>query len=211
MPHQRYQPRSLTTPSRAFPINAAENTMAIVDSDTSVAPKNLPTTPMTRRPTAITQRRRWLRRNVSRSLRRCSRAVASSVQPRRRAARDRRGLREGRVTAASYSSSEVATSASTETPAASKAARPPSSRSTTASTPSTVPPASRIAAAASAADCPVVITTGQSAADAAAAIREAGGTVLGVLAVVDREEGGRAALEAAGVSVEALVATSELL
>src|SRR6266496_2557007 len=56
-----------------------------------------------------------------------------------------------------------------------------------------------------------VITTGQSAADAAAAIREAGGTVLGVLAVVDREEGGRAALEAAGVSVEALVAASELL
>jgi len=56
-----------------------------------------------------------------------------------------------------------------------------------------------------------VITTGQSAGDAAAAIREAGGTVLGVLAVVDREEGGRAALEAAGVPVEALVAASELL
>ncbi len=56
-----------------------------------------------------------------------------------------------------------------------------------------------------------VITTGQSAGDAVAAIREAGGTVLGVLAVVDREEGGRAALEAAGVTVEALVAASDLL
>ncbi len=56
-----------------------------------------------------------------------------------------------------------------------------------------------------------VITTGQSAGDAVAAIREAGGTVLGVLAVVDREEGGRDALEAAGVTVEALVAASDLL
>jgi len=56
-----------------------------------------------------------------------------------------------------------------------------------------------------------VITTGQSAQEAIAAIRGAGGTVLGVLAVVDREEGGRASLEALGLAVDALVSASELL
>ena len=56
-----------------------------------------------------------------------------------------------------------------------------------------------------------VITTGQSAQDAIAAVRSEGGTVLGVLAVVDREEGGRAALEASGVAVEALVSARHLL
>jgi orotate phosphoribosyltransferase len=56
-----------------------------------------------------------------------------------------------------------------------------------------------------------VITTGQSALAAIAAVREEGGTVLGVLAVVDREEGGRAALEGAGLSVETLVTVSDLL
>jgi len=56
-----------------------------------------------------------------------------------------------------------------------------------------------------------VITTGQSAQDAIAAVRSEGGTVLGVLAVVDREEGGRAALESFGVAVEALVSASHLL
>ena len=40
-----------------------------------------------------------------------------------------------------------------------------------------------------------VVTTGASALEAAAAVREAGGTVCGVLAVVDREEGGREAIE----------------
>src|SRR5205814_1564818 len=81
-----------------------------------VATKNLPTSPIASRPTAMTHRRRWLRRKVSRSLRRCSRAVASSVQPRRRAASDSLGLREGRVTAASYSRWLALTSASTATP-----------------------------------------------------------------------------------------------
>lgn len=55
-----------------------------------------------------------------------------------------------------------------------------------------------------------VITTGQSARDAITAVEAEGGRVLGVLAVVDREEGGRAALEAAGYPVEALVRASEL-
>src|SRR5437899_456678 len=55
-----------------------------------------------------------------------------------------------------------------------------------------------------------VITTGQSAADAIAAVTAAGGAVLGVLAVVDREEGGRAALEQAGHAVEVLVTAKDL-
>ncbi len=50
-----------------------------------------------------------------------------------------------------------------------------------------------------------VITTGSSALDAVRAVREAGGTVAGVLALVDREEGGRDALEAEGLEVRALV------
>src|SRR2546430_5176972 len=50
-----------------------------------------------------------------------------------------------------------------------------------------------------------VITTGHSAAEAIAAVTTEGGRVLGVLAVVDREEGGRAMLEQAGHPVEALV------
>jgi orotate phosphoribosyltransferase len=55
-----------------------------------------------------------------------------------------------------------------------------------------------------------VITTGGSALKAIEAIREEGGTVLGVLAVVDREEGGRAALEIAGHEVVALTTASRL-
>ncbi len=55
-----------------------------------------------------------------------------------------------------------------------------------------------------------VITTGHSAAEAIAAVTAAGGRVLGVLAVVDREEGGRAALEQAGHALEALVTATEL-
>jgi len=55
-----------------------------------------------------------------------------------------------------------------------------------------------------------VITTGHSAADAIAAVTAAGGRVLGVLAVVDREEGGRATLERAGHAVEVLVTATEL-
>lgn len=55
-----------------------------------------------------------------------------------------------------------------------------------------------------------VITTGQSALTAVGAVREAGGSVRGVLAVVDRNEGGRAAIEEAGVPVLSLVDLSSL-
>jgi orotate phosphoribosyltransferase len=44
-----------------------------------------------------------------------------------------------------------------------------------------------------------------------AAVRAAGGTVCGVLAVVDREEGGREAIERAGLPVRAIVQLPELL
>ncbi|HEX8849163.1 MAG TPA: orotate phosphoribosyltransferase [Gemmatimonadaceae bacterium] len=56
-----------------------------------------------------------------------------------------------------------------------------------------------------------VITTGGSALKAAAAITAAGGRILGVLALVDREEGGREAIEAAGYSVRALARAAEIL
>jgi len=55
-----------------------------------------------------------------------------------------------------------------------------------------------------------VITTGRSALEAIGAVESAGGRVLGVLAVVDREEGGRAALEQAGYAVATLVTATEL-
>lgn len=55
-----------------------------------------------------------------------------------------------------------------------------------------------------------VITTGGSALKAIEALREEGASVLGILAVVDREEGGRATLEAAGHSVVALTTASRL-
>jgi orotate phosphoribosyltransferase len=56
-----------------------------------------------------------------------------------------------------------------------------------------------------------VITTGGSALRAAEAVRAAGGTVAGVLALVDREEGGREALEAAGLEVRALTRAGEIV
>jgi orotate phosphoribosyltransferase len=56
-----------------------------------------------------------------------------------------------------------------------------------------------------------VITTGGSALRAVEAIRAAGGEVAGVLALVDREEGGREALEAARLRVLALVRASEIV
>lgn len=56
-----------------------------------------------------------------------------------------------------------------------------------------------------------VITTGGSALKAVEAVRAAGSTVVGVLALVDREEGGREALEAAGLKVLTLVSATELL
>jgi orotate phosphoribosyltransferase len=56
-----------------------------------------------------------------------------------------------------------------------------------------------------------VITTGGSALKAVEAIRAAGGVVAGVLAVVDREEGGRAAIEAAGLEVTSLAGAAEIV
>lgn len=55
-----------------------------------------------------------------------------------------------------------------------------------------------------------VITTGGSAERAISAVVSAGGIVLGVLAVVDREEGGRELLERGGRKVVALTTAGEL-
>jgi orotate phosphoribosyltransferase len=55
------------------------------------------------------------------------------------------------------------------------------------------------------------ITTGGSAKKAIAAVRDAGGIVVGVLALVDREEGGRQNLEAEGVPVISLALASEIV
>ena len=56
-----------------------------------------------------------------------------------------------------------------------------------------------------------VITTGGSALRAVEAVRAAGGQVIGVLSVVDREEGGREAIEAAGLEVASLALASEIV
>jgi orotate phosphoribosyltransferase len=56
-----------------------------------------------------------------------------------------------------------------------------------------------------------VITTGGSAIRAVESIRAAGGVVAGVLALVDREEGGREALEAEGLEVISLVRASQIV
>jgi orotate phosphoribosyltransferase len=56
-----------------------------------------------------------------------------------------------------------------------------------------------------------VITTGGSALRAIEAVRTAKGTVAGVLALVDREEGGRQTIEAAGIPVISLVAASQII
>jgi len=56
-----------------------------------------------------------------------------------------------------------------------------------------------------------VITTGGSALRAIEAVRAEGGTVSGVLAVVDREEGGREKLESTGVSVIALATARQIM
>jgi len=55
-----------------------------------------------------------------------------------------------------------------------------------------------------------VITTGGSALRAIEAVRTANGIVAGVLALVDREEGGRQAIEASGVPVISLVAATQI-
>lgn len=54
------------------------------------------------------------------------------------------------------------------------------------------------------------ITTGSSALRAIDAVRDSGGSVAGVLALVDREEGGREALEAKGHRVISLASASEI-
>lgn len=55
------------------------------------------------------------------------------------------------------------------------------------------------------------ITTGSSARKAVEAVRAAGGTVVGVLALVDREEGGREALEVEGLEVIALARAADIV
>jgi len=55
------------------------------------------------------------------------------------------------------------------------------------------------------------ITTGGSARRAIDAVRTSGGSIVGVLALVDREEGGRQALEAEGHSVISLARASEIV
>lgn len=56
-----------------------------------------------------------------------------------------------------------------------------------------------------------VLTTGGSALQAIDVIRGVGGTILGVLVVVDREQGGREAVERAGINVVALTTTQLIL
>lgn len=56
-----------------------------------------------------------------------------------------------------------------------------------------------------------VITTGASALTAAAAVEHEHGRVVGVLAVLDREEGGREAIEARGYTVIALATGREVI
>jgi orotate phosphoribosyltransferase len=55
-----------------------------------------------------------------------------------------------------------------------------------------------------------VITTGASALEAVAAVRDEGGHILGALAVVDRLQGGRATIEAAGIEVVVLTTIIDL-
>jgi orotate phosphoribosyltransferase len=56
-----------------------------------------------------------------------------------------------------------------------------------------------------------VITTGGSASRAVEAVRREGGVPTGILALVDREEGGREALEALGLEVRCLATASEII
>lgn len=56
-----------------------------------------------------------------------------------------------------------------------------------------------------------VITTGGSALRAAEAVQREGGIVVGVLALVDREEGGREIIEARGLRVMGLVQASSIM
>lgn len=56
-----------------------------------------------------------------------------------------------------------------------------------------------------------VITSGGSALEAVDAVREAGGHVIGVFTLVDREQGGRERIEQTGLPVLAMFTASELL
>lgn len=56
-----------------------------------------------------------------------------------------------------------------------------------------------------------VITTGGSTLKAAQVLRAHGASIAGVLALVDREEGGREAIEAEGFAVHALTRASEII
>ena len=56
-----------------------------------------------------------------------------------------------------------------------------------------------------------VITTGGSAKRAVEAVRREGAVVLGVLALVDREEGGRERLESLGLAVHSLTTATEVV
>lgn len=55
-----------------------------------------------------------------------------------------------------------------------------------------------------------VLTTGSSARDAISAVQSEGGQVLGVMALFDREEGGREAIEREGFLVETFLTASDL-
>jgi orotate phosphoribosyltransferase len=55
-----------------------------------------------------------------------------------------------------------------------------------------------------------VLTTGRSAREAISAVESEGGQVLGVLAVLDRDEGGREAIEHDGYLVEAFLTAADL-
>src|SRR3954469_14129841 len=56
-----------------------------------------------------------------------------------------------------------------------------------------------------------VITTGQSATKAVEALRHFGATPIAILALVDREEGGREQLESLGLPVQSLATASEIV
>jgi orotate phosphoribosyltransferase len=55
-----------------------------------------------------------------------------------------------------------------------------------------------------------VITSGGSALRAIEAVRGAGGSVLGLLTLVDRAQGGRESIEASGINVVAITTTADL-
>src|SRR5207249_689239 len=95
--HQRYQPRSWMSPRSSFTNAAPPATSTIVVGRVFTAPNPHPTRPSANPNATITRRSRCVREIVSRSLRRCSRPVASSFQPRTSEARDGRDDSVGSV------------------------------------------------------------------------------------------------------------------